>query len=264
MTSARSARPASPPVRSVAGGAPLDQPIATSVPTALPVWVDKSVALVALLILAPVMLATAIVIRLDSPGPAVFRQLRIGVDRRQGDRRRPGRVADRNGHERRQGERRRNDLRGRPFVFYKFRTMRSDARERFPELYEFEVSQEGLSRLYLQMPDDPRVSRWGRFLRRTSLDELPNFVNVLKGDMALVGPRPEMVEMAKYYDGAQRLKFRVKPGITGRAQVSGRGLLNFPDTVAQDLAYIRERSVATDLKLLLRTVVAMVNGSGAF
>ncbi|HEY7521660.1 MAG TPA: sugar transferase [Methylomirabilota bacterium] len=252
-------RPANAPAASIGDR------VSAAAARGLPVWVDKLVALGALVVLSPVMLVTAVVIRLDSPGPAIFRQLRIGQDRRGGGDRRRGATTDhRNGTERRRGDRRRTDLRGRPFLFYKFRTMRADGRKKFPELYEFEVSEEGLSRLYLQMPEDPRVSRCGKFLRRTSLDELPNFVNVLKGDMALVGPRPEMVEMAKYYHGPQRLKFAVRPGLTGRAQVSGRGLLNFPDTVAHDLAYVRERSVATDLKLVLKTFVAMVKGSGAF
>ena len=227
--------------------------------------VEKAVAVLMLLLTAPLLAVVAALIRLDSPGPAVFRQRRIGQDRRlKGDRRVRVIPPTGDGSERRNGDRRQNDLRGRPFLFYKFRTMRQDARKDFPQLYAREVSKDVLSRVYLQVPDDPRVTRIGRFLRRTSLDELPNFYNVLKGDMGLVGPRPEMVEMATYYHGEQRLKFTVMPGITGKAQVSGRGLLNFQDTVSLDVEYVRERSLANDIRLLVRTVVVILKGTGAF
>lgn len=227
--------------------------------------VDKAIAVLMLLLTAPLMAVIAVLIRLDSPGPAIFRQQRIGQDRRRlGDRRVRAIPRTDDGAERRHAVRRRNDLRGRPFLFYKFRTMRQDARTDVPPLHAWEVDEDALSRVYLQVADDPRVTRIGRFLRRTSLDELPNFFNILKGDMALVGPRPEMVEMAKFYEAEQRLKFTVKPGITGKAQVSGRGLLNFQDTVALDLKYVRERSPASDIRLLARTAVVILKGTGAF
>lgn len=226
---------------------------ARSIGRGLPGWVDRTLAAMALVVATPIMAAIAILIRLDSPGPVIFRQWRLAQDRRTGH----GRTAS--------GERRtRSDLPGRPFLFYKFRTMRYDARTLYPELYAFEVSEEGFSSFYLQMPNDPRVTRLGRFLRRTSLDELPNLVNVLKRDMALVGPRPELVEMGVYYRGLQRLKFRVKPGVTGMAQVMGRGDLSFADTVALDVEYVRKRSLLLDLKLLAKTLVETVRGSGAF
>jgi lipopolysaccharide/colanic/teichoic acid biosynthesis glycosyltransferase len=233
-------------------------------PRGLAAPVEKVIAVAMLLLTAPLMGVVAALIRFDSPGPVIFRQLRIGQGRRKGDRRAPAIPRTGDGAERRRGERRQDDLCGPPFRFYKFRTMRVDARRDFPQLYAQEVSEQVLSRLYLQVPDDPRVTRIGRFLRRTSLDELPNFYNVLRGDMGLVGPRPEMVEMAKYYHGEQRLKFTVKPGITGKAQVNGRGLLNFQDTVSLDVEYVRERSLANDLRLLVRTAVVMVKGTGAF
>lgn len=263
-----------PPPAAIGGPAPLEQAAhrpdglellelvdGLQLGRGLPAVLDKAVAACALVLLAPLMAIVAVAIRLDSPGPIIFRQIRLGQDRRQGRDRRGS--ADRSADGR--GEpRRTTDLPGRPFVFYKFRTMRHDARRAYPELYEFELSPEALSSLYLQTPNDPRVTRLGRFLRRTSLDELPNFIHVLTGDMALVGPRPEMVEMGKHYQGWQRLKFRVKPGITGRAQVTGRGLLSFHETVVHDIAYVRERSRLTDLRLLARTVWISVRGLGAF
>jgi lipopolysaccharide/colanic/teichoic acid biosynthesis glycosyltransferase len=219
----------------------------------VPGWMDWILAAVALVAAAPAMAVISILIKLDSPGPVIFRQWRLGRERRNGGGPAVG------------GERRkRSDLPGRPFVFYKFRTMRHDARELYPNFYAFEVSEEGLSSFYLQMPSDPRVTRLGRFLRRTSLDELPNLVNVLKGDMALVGPRPELVEMGLHYRGPRRLKFKVKPGVTGMAQINGRGDLNFAQTVALDVEYVRNRSLLLDFKLLAKTVVEAARGSGAF
>jgi lipopolysaccharide/colanic/teichoic acid biosynthesis glycosyltransferase len=237
---------------------------AVEIQPGLPTALGRIIAGVLLVLSLPLMLVIAVLIRLESPGPVIFRQMRIGQDRRRrSDRRRRRASGGHAGRERRRSERRAQDLPGRPFVFWKFRTMRNDSRQRYPQLFAFEGKEEALSSLYLQIPEDPRVSRLGRFLRRTSLDELPNFWNVLKGDIALVGPRPEMVEMARYYRTWERLKFKVKPGITGQAQVSGRGLLNFPETVRQDVDYVLRRSRWTDVRLLLKTVMAMIKGSGA-
>jgi lipopolysaccharide/colanic/teichoic acid biosynthesis glycosyltransferase len=133
----------------------------------------------------------------------------------------------------------------RPFTFYKFRTT------------------DQLAQVRLQEADDPRVTPQGKWLRRTSLDELPNFWHVLTGDMALVGPRPEMVEMLPYYTGEMLEKFSVRPGITGLAQVSGRGNLTFTETVKLDLEYVRTRSPKTDFAILLRTFLMVVKADGA-
>ena len=149
-------------------------------------------------------------------------------------------------------------------MFYKFRTMYVDARERFPELYRYDYNDAQIRTLYFKIADDPRLTPLGRWLRRTTLDELPNFFNVVLGDMSLVGPRPEIPEMVKYYQGWQRLKFSVKPGITGLAQVNGRGLLTFQDTVQTDVQYVRTRSAWTNLKILLKSVKVTVLRIGAY
>lgn len=254
-----------PPAELVAKSRALQEQLERKVPAGLPAVLDRIVAAILLLLLAPLMLVIALIIRLDSPGPAIFRQIRIGQDRRWGkDRRRAGAMGQVHGVERRQGERRKHALLGRPFVFYKFRTMRHDARAVYPDLFDFEHREADLCTLYLAMPDDPRVTRFGHFLRRTSLDELPNLFNILKGDMALVGPRPELPDVAKYYQEWQQLKFKVKPGLTGKAQVSGRGFLSFQETIVHDVEYVLQRSWWMDLRLILQTIGAVVRGFGAF
>jgi len=211
-------------------------------------------ALVCLAMSVPILCVLAFVIKLETRGPAIFRQTRVGMNRRR----------SRGGSGPAGVERRNRDIGGRPFTFYKFRTMYCDARERFPELYRYRYTDEQIQSLYFKMADDPRLTPFGRWLRSTTLDELPNFINVLTGDMCFVGPRPEIPEMVKYYRGAQRLKFSVKPGVTGLAQVSGRGLLSFEDTVARDLEYVRTRSLSTNLWILFQTLKVTVLRIGAF
>lgn len=223
----------------LAGGQPLvgapgsfrveahDEP---SVPQRIFEVVIASLALIAFM---PVMLVIALLIRLDSPGPVLFRQQRVGKG-------------------------------GRLFTFVKFRTLYADARQRFPELYAYRYSPEELSTLKFKVDHDPRVTRRGAWLRRTSLDELPNFWNVLTGDMALVGPRPEIPEMLPYYHDEMLLKFSVRPGVTGPAQVSGRGRLGFYETVQYDLSYVRERSWRHDLRMIWTTVRKVLAQDGAF
>jgi lipopolysaccharide/colanic/teichoic acid biosynthesis glycosyltransferase len=187
----------------------------------------------ALILFAPIMLLEAIIIRLGTPGRALFFQTRLGA-----------------GYE--------------PFRFAKFRTLYADARKRFPELYAYRYTEEEIANIKFKIYPDPRVTPQGRWLRQTSLDELPNFWNVLKGDMALVGPRPEIPEMLPYYRGWMLEKFNVRPGITGLAQVSGRGRLSFYDTVRLDVEYARTRSAWLDLKVVLKTVVLILIKDGAF
>jgi lipopolysaccharide/colanic/teichoic acid biosynthesis glycosyltransferase len=219
---------------------------------------DITVSGAALLAAAPLMLVIAVLIKLDSPGPVLFRQIRMSRDRRRGvGDARPANVAgDRN--------RRGADICGQPFLFVKFRTMHADARARFPDLYRYEYSAEEIKTMKFKQEEDPRLTRFGRWLRRTSLDELPNFWNVLRGDMTLVGPRPEIPEMSQYYTLAQRTKFAVRPGITGPAQVSGRGLLQFQATIEYDVEYVRTRSLRGDMLLIWRTVLAVLFQKGAF
>jgi len=195
--------------------------------------VEIPIALAALVLSLPVMLALAWIIRRDSPGPALFFQTRLGRG-------------------------------GKPFRFVKFRTYYVDARERFPELYDYRYTPGEIAKLQFKVDQDPRATRVGRWLRRTSFDELPNFWNVLTGDMALVGPRPEIPEMLPYYTGEMLLKFTVRPGITGLAQTSGRGRLGFLETAALDVDYVQRKSLWTDVKLLLKTIRMVALRDGAF
>jgi len=190
-------------------------------------------AAVVLVLTVPLMLLIALIIRLDGPGPVLFFQKRLGKN-------------------------------GKAFTFVKFRTLHADARQRFPELYAYQYSHEELADLKFKIDNDPRVTRCGVWLRKSSLDELPNFWNVLTGDMALVGPRPEIPEMLRYYHGEMLMKFSVRPGVTGPAQISGRGRLKFTDTVAYDLEYVRRRSFRYDLKVLVKTLQKVLMHDGAF
>jgi lipopolysaccharide/colanic/teichoic acid biosynthesis glycosyltransferase len=194
---------------------------------------ELSVAVLVLVLSAPVMVVIAIIIRRGTPGPAIFRQQRIAIDCK-------------------------------PFTFLKFRTHYADSKERFPEWCAYAFQENEWSDVRLQEENDPRVTPQGKWLRRTSLDELPNFWHVLTGDMALVGPRPEMIEMLPYYTRETLAKFSVRPGITGLAQVSGRGKLTFSETVELDLEYVRIRSVRTDFKILLRTALMVIKADGAY
>ena len=137
----------------------------------------------------------------------------------------------------------------------------SDAR--FPSLSPEALQRADTAQLCLQLRDDPRVTRIGRWLRRTSIDELPNFWHVITGEMALIGPRPEMAEMLYHYQGTALAKFSVLPGITGYAQIFGRGELTFLETLDHDLRYISERSLKGDLLILLRTVRCVIFCKGA-
>ncbi len=190
---------------------------------------DRVLAVIGLALISPVLFAIALAVRLDSPGPAFFRQIRVGRG-------------------------------GRPFTFWKFRGMFVDARTRFPELYDYRYSQEEAQHLRFHPAQDPRVTRVGRFLRRTSLDELPNLMNVVTGDMSLVGPRPEIPELIPYYGEAAAEILSVRPGVTSYAKLVGRDHLDFGETLALDREYVRRRSLAFDLRLLVGTVLMIVLG----
>lgn len=194
---------------------------------------ESAAALAALILTAPLMAAVALLVKFDSPGPVLFRQKRVGKG-------------------------------GRLFHFVKFRTMHHDARQRFPELYAYQYTPEEIEQLFFKVPYDPRVTRIGEWLRRTTLDELPNFWNVLTGDMALVGPRPEIPEMLPYYNEEHLIKFSGPPGVTGLAQISGRGRLRFLETAELDAEYARNRSFWLDLQILVRTLSLIVRQDGAF
>jgi exopolysaccharide biosynthesis polyprenyl glycosylphosphotransferase len=176
----------------------------------------------------PLMLLIALAIRLDSPGPILFKQQRVGEN-------------------------------GRLFWMYKFRTMISSADMQAPDVI---LDEQG--RQVYKAPDDKRITRVGRFLRRTSLDELPQFFNVIRGEMSLVGPRPEVQFIVERYAPWQRQRLAVPPGITGWWQVSGRSNLPMHLNTQFDLYYIRNYSLWLDLKILLKTVVVVIRGEGAY
>ena len=224
--------------------------------------VEIMVALVGLIVALPVMLIEAALIRWDSPGPVLFFH------------RRPARSAIERGRDL-EG---RADLRPPPggyepdtlyyvpryFRLVKFRTMHHDARARFPELYAYKFAPGEFHRQHGTSGEDPRVTRLGRILRKLSVDELPNLWCVLVGDMRLVGPRPEAPDVLQYYTPEEMYKFACKPGITGLAQINGRGLLNWGETLAWDLQYVRTRSVGLDLKIILTTLKYVITRRGAF
>jgi exopolysaccharide biosynthesis polyprenyl glycosylphosphotransferase len=189
---------------------------------------DLVVSLLALFFLWPIMLLIALAIVLDSPGPVFFRQKRIGEN-------------------------------GQPFWIYKFRTMVQSAEDIPPKLQRDEQGH-----IIFKVSDDPRITAVGRFLRRTSLDELPNLFNVIKGEMSLVGPRPEVWTIAEGYEIWQRGRLAVPPGITGWWQVSGRSDLPMHLNTQYDLFYIRNYSLWLDLKILFKTVGAVLRGKGAY
>jgi lipopolysaccharide/colanic/teichoic acid biosynthesis glycosyltransferase len=186
-----------------------------------------------LIVSVPVLAVIATIIKCGTPGPALFFQARLGRN-------------------------------GKPFRFVKFRTLYADAKKRFPDLYAYQYSDRELQDLKFKVDKDPRVTPQGVWLRRSSFDELPNFWNVVKGDMALVGPRPEIPEMLPYYKGEMLLKFSVRPGITGLAQISGRGRLGFFETVAYDVEYAKNRTLWLDLRIILKTIWMVFVRDGAF
>ena len=220
------------------------------------------VASIGLTVCLPLMLIVAAVIRCDSPGPVLFFH------------KRPARSIILRGHDLHN----RADLRPPPggyktdityhvpsyFTLIKFRTMYSDARTRFPQLYAYRYGPGEFHREYPTIRHDPRVTRIGRILRKLSVDELPNLWAVLVGDMRLVGPRPEAPEVLQYYTEQEMYKFACKPGITGLAQINGRGLLNWGETLAWDLEYVHTRSIWLDIKIIFVTLRQILTRHGAF
>ena len=226
--------------------------------------IDVTVAGTLLILTLPLILLLGVIIRWDSPGPALFWQARMTRDRRGLYQRDSSPAASNSRAGRHSFDRRRTQMAGEPFQFVKFRTMWVDARTRFPELYQYSYTDEEILRMKFKLDDDPRRTRVGRWLRTTSLDELPNLWNVLTGHMTLVGPRPEIPEMSRFYSQVQLAKFTVKPGVTGLAQVNGRGQLTFQDTLRLDLDYVTSRSLRLDLWVMWRTLLSVTKQTGAF
>jgi lipopolysaccharide/colanic/teichoic acid biosynthesis glycosyltransferase len=220
------------------------------------------VALIGLVIGVPFMLIEAALIRLDSPGPPLFVQPRVA---RSAVRRGRDLVA-RNDLIPPEGGFEPDTLYYVPalFRFMKFRTMYHDAKLRFPELYLYQYDPREFRARHFKDENDPRVTRLGRLLRKLTVDELPNLWCVLVGDMRLVGPRPELPEIPQYYTREEMYKFACKPGITGLAQINGRGLLSWGETLAWDLEYVRTRTIMLDLKIILLTLWYVIVRRGAF
>ena len=188
---------------------------------------ERVAAAALLALIAPILVAVVVAVRLDSPGPAIFRQRRVGQD-------------------------------GTTFTMLKFRTMYVDAPERLAQL------RDRCDGMLFKLRDDPRITRCGRLLRRYSLDELPQLVNVVRGEMALVGPRPALPEEVAAYDDDPRHRLVVRPGLTGLWQVSGRSDLSWEETVRLDLDYVDNWSIGRDLAIVARTVGAVLGHRGAY
>jgi lipopolysaccharide/colanic/teichoic acid biosynthesis glycosyltransferase len=210
----------------------------------------------------PVMLLVALIIKFDSPGPALFWHRRMGRGTM-----RPGKeLVDRTDLIPPAGgyEPERLYLVPTTIMFCKFRTMYADARERFPHLYDVRFAdRESFLQGFYKNKHDPRVTRVGRMLRRTTVDELPNLLLVLTGTVALVGPRPEG-HFVEYYTPEEMRKFTVKPGVTGLTQASGRGQLTIGEQLSCDLDYVRRRSIWLDMRILGMTLVNVIRQKGAF
>lgn len=190
--------------------------------------IDVVIALVGLLVFVVTYPLIALAIKLDTRGPAIFAQQRVG-------------------------------LKGKTFTFYKYRTMSHEGHEP----YETPKLDAAHFKTFTFITPQSRLTRVGRFLRATSLDELPNFWNVLKGDMRLVGPRPEIPELVEQYPPQYHRRHDVKPGITGLAQVNGRADLTYDETMNYDLEYVRNHSLTRDVAIIARTVAVVISRKGA-
>lgn len=217
---------------------------------------DLAIVSLSLLFVLPLLVFIAILIRLDSPGPAIFKQERVGAKRRQ-----------RNGQ---------LEWVETPFTIYKFRTMKVDAKStlhrQFIEAYiagdeqrmaQIQAEQQQEAEAKYKLANDPRVTKVGKLLRKTSLDELPQLWNVLVGDMSLVGPRPPIPYEVELYQPHHHERLKTVPGLTGLWQVEGRSATSFEEMVRMDVDYIRQQNLALDIKLIIGTVTAVISGRGA-
>ena len=207
----------------------IEEPEFTGVRRIVKGGMDRLLALMAVILLAPVFVGISVAVGLTSRGPVLFRQIRVGRH-------------------------------GKPFVIHKFRSMYVDAEER---LAESNTSTRPTATLF-KVREDPRVTPVGRYLRRFSLDELPQFFDVLLGRMSLVGPRPPLPSEVDRYASLVRRRLVVKPGITGLWQVSGRSDLSWDESVRLDLLYVENWSLALDIAIMLKTVLAVLRRRGAY
>jgi exopolysaccharide biosynthesis polyprenyl glycosylphosphotransferase len=193
---------------------------------------DVALAGVGLVLLAPLFGYAALRIKLESPGPVFFRQERMGAG-------------------------------GKTFQIFKFRSMHADADERKDEVGHLNIHREDGPRMF-KVPNDPRITRFGRFLRKWSLDELPQLINVVRGEMSLVGPRPLILGEDENIHGHERRRLGITPGVTGLWQVLGRSDIPFSEMVTLDYIYVTNWSLWGDVKLLVRTVPVVFRGNGAY
>lgn len=192
--------------------------------------IDIICSLLGLILLMPVLLIIAILIKLeDRNGPALFKQIRVGKE-------------------------------GKQFYMYKFRSMVTNAEK----LKVYLLHQNEATGPVFKMKDDPRVTKVGRFIRKTSLDELPQLLNVLKGEMSLVGPRPPLLDEVEQYTGYERQRLSVTPGLTCYWQVSGRSNVGFEQWIEMDLKYIRERNFFVDSRLIIKTIFVLFGSKDAY
>jgi exopolysaccharide biosynthesis polyprenyl glycosylphosphotransferase len=191
---------------------------------------DRGVAAIIMAVLAPFLVTVSLIIRLDSRGPALFRQTRVGAH-------------------------------GQSFTMYKFRSMRIDAEAQVVQLQQLNERAEGL---LFKIKEDPRITRVGKWLRRFSLDELPQLINIAKGDMSLVGPRPPLPREVEKYGADVHRRLLVRPGLTGLWQISGRSDLTWDESVQLDLHYVENWSLAWDFMILVKTVGAVLAKRGAY
>lgn len=196
----------------------------------IPVILQRAVALLALILISPLLLAVVITIKMTSSGNALFSQTRVGEN-------------------------------GRHFKMYKFRSMYLKTDKRYQEPNPEDSAREGVCKKYI---NDPRITKIGAFIRKYSIDELPQLFNVLNGDMCLVGPRPALSIETYEYDSFVQPRLYVKPGLTGLWQVSGRADTSFEEQVILDKSYIKQQSILMDFKIILLTIPAVLLSKGAY
>jgi len=190
---------------------------------------DVTLSLMAIIALAPLFLLLTILIKIDSKGSAVFKQKRVGINKKE-------------------------------FYMYKFRSMVNDAEEKFEQVKEYNQT----NPIMFKASNDPRITKVGKFIRRYSLDELPQLFNVLKGEMSLVGPRPPLLRELKEYKSWHYVRFQTIPGLTGMWQVSGRAnITDFDAVVNLDYKYIKNWNILMDIGIILKTIPVVINGNGA-
>lgn len=190
--------------------------------------IDIVASFTGLILLSPLILIVSILIKLESKGEVIFKQKRVGLN-------------------------------GKEFYMYKFRSMVINAEE----LKEQLESQNEMSGPMFKIKDDPRITKVGKFIRKTSIDELPQLINVIKGDMSLVGPRPSLPKEVKKFEQWMMERLEVKPGLTCIWQISGRNNIDFEDWMKLDIKYVRERSFKLDMKLILKTVLVLLGDKNA-